>query len=36
MRAVVVEDEILIREGLCRLLNKMFPEITIEGTAGNG
>ncbi len=36
MKAVVVEDEILIREGLCKLLNKMFPEIRIEGTAGNG
>lgn len=36
MRAVVVEDEILIREGLCRLLHKMFPEIEIVGVAGNG
>lgn len=36
MKAVVVEDEILIREGLCKLMMKMFPEITIEGTAGNG
>lgn len=36
MRAVIVEDEILIREGLCRLLNKMFPEITVEDMAGNG
>ena len=36
MRAVVVEDEILIREGLCKLMTKMFPDIVIEGVAGNG
>lgn len=36
MRAVVVEDEILIREGLCKLMLKMFPDIIIEGVAGNG
>lgn len=36
MRAVVVEDEILIREGLCKLMCKMFPDIHIEGVAGNG
>lgn len=36
MKAVVVEDEILIREGLCRLMQKMFPDIAIEGVAGNG
>lgn len=36
MRAVVVEDEILIREGLCKLMQKMFPDIIIEGGAGNG
>lgn len=36
MRAVVVEDEILIREGLCKLMQKMFPDIIIEGRAGNG
>lgn len=36
MRAVVVEDEILIREGLCKLMEKMFPEIKILGVAGNG
>lgn len=36
MRAVVVEDEILIREGLCKLMSKMFPDIHIEGVAGNG
>lgn len=34
MKAVVVEDEILIREGLCKLMKKMFPEITIVSTAG--
>lgn len=36
MKAVVIEDEILIREGLCKLMDKMFPEIVITGTAGNG
>lgn len=36
MTAVVVEDEILIREGLCELMRKMFPEISICGVAGNG
>ena len=36
MRAVIVEDEILIREGLCKLMHKMFPDIIIEGVAGNG
>ncbi|MDE7013183.1 MAG: response regulator, partial [Kineothrix sp.] len=36
MRAVIVEDEVLIREGLCKLMNKMFPEIVIDGMAGNG
>lgn len=36
MRAVIVEDEILIREGLCRLMAKMFPEIEIVSVANNG
>ena len=36
MRAVVVEDEILIREGLCKLMRRMFPDIVIDGVAGNG
>lgn len=36
MKAVVIEDEILIREGLCKLMKKMFPEITISSVAGNG
>lgn len=36
MKAVVIEDEILIREGLCDLMRKMFPEISIVGVAGNG
>lgn len=36
MRAIVVEDEILIREGLCKLMGKMFPEIEIAAVAGNG
>lgn len=32
----MIEDEILIREGLCKLMKKMFPEIVITSTAGNG
>jgi len=36
MKVVVVEDEILIREGLCKLMHRMFPEITLLGVAGNG
>ena len=36
MRVVVVEDEIRIREGLCKLIQKMFPEMEIAGTAENG
>lgn len=36
MKAVVIEDEILIREGLCKLMGKMFPEILISAVAGNG
>ena len=36
MKVVVVEDEILIREGLCELMRKMFPELVIAGVAGNG
>ena len=29
MKAVVIEDEILIRAGLCKLMKKMFPEIKV-------
>jgi len=36
MKVVVVEDEILIREGICQLLGKMFPDIEIAGSAENG
>ena len=36
MKAVVIEDEALIREGLCKLMGKMFPEIEIAAVAGNG
>ncbi len=36
MKVVVIEDEILIREGLCELMKKMFPELVIAGVAGNG
>ena len=36
MKVVVIEDEILIREGLCKLMKKMFPEIAVTSTAGNG
>lgn len=36
MKVAVVEDEILIREGLCELMRKMFPELAVVGVAGNG
>lgn len=36
MKAVVIEDEIRIREGLCRLMEKIFPEIELSATAENG
>ena len=36
MKVVVVEDEIRIREGLCKLIQKMFPEMEIVGIAENG
>lgn len=36
MKAVVVEDEVLIREGLCKLMEKMFPEIVLSGAVENG
>lgn len=36
MKVVVVEDEIRIREGLCNLINKMFPKLDVVGCAENG
>lgn len=36
MKAVIVEDEIRIREGICKLLGKLFPEITVAAVAENG
>lgn len=36
MRVVVVEDEIRIREGICKLIGKMFPQYEVVGTAENG
>jgi two-component system response regulator YesN len=36
MRIVVVEDEIRIREGICNLLIKMFPQHEVVGSAVNG
>lgn len=36
MKVVVVEDEIRIREGICKLINKMFPELEVVGSAENG
>lgn len=36
MRIVVVEDEIRIREGICNLLDKMFPQHEVIGSAVNG
>lgn len=36
MRIIVVEDEIRIREGICNLLGKMFPQHKVVGSAING
>jgi Response regulator containing CheY-like receiver domain and AraC-type DNA-binding domain len=36
MRIVVVEDEIRIREGICKLIGKMFPQHEVAGSAANG
>lgn len=36
MRIIVVEDEIRIREGICNLLGKMFPQHNVIGSAANG
>jgi two-component system, response regulator YesN len=36
MRIIIVEDEIRIREGLCNLLGKMFPQHEVVGSATNG
>lgn len=36
MTLLIVEDEIRIREGLCKLLGKQFPEIDIVAVAENG
>lgn len=36
MTAVIVEDEVRIREGICKLLGKIFPEITVSAMAENG
>lgn len=36
MKIVVVEDEIRIREGICKLIHKMFPDLEIAASAENG
>lgn len=36
MKVVIVEDEIRIREGLCKLIRRMFPELEIAGAVENG
>ncbi|NLE24443.1 MAG: helix-turn-helix domain-containing protein [Clostridiaceae bacterium] len=36
MRIVVVEDEVRIREGICNLIGKMFPDHRVVGSAENG
>lgn len=36
MRIVVVEDEIRIREGICNLIGKMFPDHQVVGSSDNG
>ncbi len=36
MRIVVIEDEIRIREGICNLIGRMFPNHQLAGSAENG
>ncbi len=36
MRIVVVEDEIIIREGICKLIGNMFPDYEVAGSGENG
>lgn len=36
MRIVVIEDEIRIREGICNLIGRMFPNHQVAGSAENG
>ena len=36
MRIVVIEDEIRIREGICNLIGRMFPNHQVVGSAENG
>lgn len=36
MKIVVIEDEIRIREGICKLIKKINPEYVIAGQADNG
>lgn len=36
MKILIVEDEIIIREGLCKLVGKMFPELQTVGAEENG
>lgn len=36
MKAIIIEDEIRIREGINKLMGKLFPEITVEAMAENG
>ncbi|TCL54584.1 two-component system response regulator YesN [Kineothrix alysoides] len=36
MKVIIVEDEIRIREGICKLFGKMFPEYQVVGMAVNG
>jgi len=36
MRIVIVEDEIITREGIAKLLDKLFPEHEVVGSAENG
>ena len=36
MRIIIVEDELLIREGLAKLLVRINPDYELVGTAGDG
>lgn len=36
MRIVIVEDEVRIKEGLAKLIKKLYPDHTVEAMASNG
>ena len=36
MRAILVEDEVVLREQLLRLLSRLWPELEVVAHAGDG